>query len=502
MAARFFRVARSSKDDTPRLAGMSRVRAASPSLACGVAAAALLLAAAPAPAWGGNPLVPGVGQADPHIHFWPETGRYYAYATHDASPANTGFRMTDWWTWESADLVAWTLAGVLYPNATPAPPAAYASCWATDGAHRRDAASGLWRYFFYLSIGTCQVAVMESPQPTGPWVDVLGVPLLNASLGASLHPPACFRDPAVFEDDDGAHFLISGVFDYYIMRLGDDLTSLAEAPRLVAVVNPTGPYGAKTDDKPFIHKYNGVYYLSWGCFYATSASVYGPYTYVGSAIDTDFIAPDFRMNSTAGPWYSHEDYADRHGSFWHNGAGQWFYASNDRSHSSDLAHPDVYRDTVVGYVHYFANASIAAVVINGTGVGAYSARHIEAENFMRLTGAARKLHLPARDDAFVVAVDGSAELHFPHVSGAREAAALVLIAANAGRRAATITARSGRGGAVIATCKVLPSAGAFSHTACPLDRGAVADAAAATGELDLVLEVDGRALHIDSLAFD
>ena len=40
-----------------------------------------------------------------------------------------------------------------------------------------------------------------------------------------------------------------------------------------------------------------------------------------------------------------QDYADRHGSFW-TANGQWFYACNDRSHSADVAHRDVYRDTV------------------------------------------------------------------------------------------------------------------------------------------------------------
>ena len=251
-----------------------------------------------------NPIVPNVGQADPHIHYWPETGLHYAYATHDQSPQNTGFYMTDWWAWTSADLRVWKLADVLYPNATPAPLSDYGKCWATDGAHRKDPATGSWEYFFYLSIGVCQVAVMKSvATPTGPWENVLGVPLLNSSFGSSLTPKACFRDPAVFEDDDGSHFLISGVFDYYIMRLGDDLVSLGEEPRYVTVLNPIGPYGNKTDDKPFIHKYNGVYYLSWGCFYGLSSSVYGPYTFVGSVIDTSVIAPAFRTNNTGGPWY-------------------------------------------------------------------------------------------------------------------------------------------------------------------------------------------------------
>ena len=280
--------------------------ASAPAAALAAAAAAALALVVPL-ARAANPLVPNVGMADPHVHYWAETGSYYAYATHDFSPNNTGFKMTDWWVWNSTDLRAWQLADILYPNATPSPPGDWSSCWATDGAHRQDPASGAWEYFFYMSIGTCQVAVMKSvTTPAGPWENVLGVPLLNSTFGNSLNPKACFRDPAVFEDDDGSYYLISGVFDYYIMKLGSDLVSLAEEPRYVTIVNPTGPYGNSTDDKPFIHKANGVYYLSWGCFYGTSSSVYGPYTYVGSAINTEFLAPDFRTNNTGGAWYSHE----------------------------------------------------------------------------------------------------------------------------------------------------------------------------------------------------
>ena len=39
-----------------------------------------------------------------------------------------------------------------------------------------------------------------------------------------------------------------------------------------------GPYGpGKCDDKPFLHKHNATYYLSWGGFYATASHPYGPY---------------------------------------------------------------------------------------------------------------------------------------------------------------------------------------------------------------------------------
>ena len=302
-----------------------------------------------------NPVVPDVGMADSHVHLF--DGVYYMYATHDYSNQNKYFRMDDWHVWSSPDLVDWTLRSTLYPNATPAPPGAYTECWATDGA-RLVHPDGRKEFFFYLSTGPSEVAVVNASTPVGPWENSLGAPLLNSSFGSQLG--TTFRDPCVFEDADGSYYIVAGVFDYFIAKLGPDLMSLAEFPRRVEVLNPTGPYGAKTDDKPFLHRApNGLYYLSWGCFYGTSASPYGPFNYTGSAIDTAFIAPDFRTNHTDGPWYGHEDYADRHGSFFQNSGGQSFYSSNDRSHSTDTANPSVYRDTVIGYVNYWNNGSIA-----------------------------------------------------------------------------------------------------------------------------------------------
>ena len=177
----------------------------SPSAPALALAGAALLASARA----FNPIIPDVGQADPHIHWWPEAGAYFLYSTHDFSNANTGFRMDDWWTFSSPDLVLWSPPTFLYPNATPANPGNYQSCWATDGAHA--VVGGREQYFFYLSIGQCDVAVMQGDSPVGPWRNVLGAPLLNSTFGNSLNPKACFRDPAVFKDDDGSQYLISGV---------------------------------------------------------------------------------------------------------------------------------------------------------------------------------------------------------------------------------------------------------------------------------------------------
>jgi hypothetical protein len=332
----------------------------------------------------GNPLVPDVGMADPHAHVFQKEDKIFIYATHDYSPNNTGFRMDDWWVWESSDLVNWTKASVLKP---PTWDKQAQSCWATDAATRNGS------YYWYVSAGARDIAVFTSKKPHGPWADPLGKPLVPKALGKSLNPSTKPRDPGILQDDDGNYYLVFGAGSYYIAKLGEDMVSLAETPRYITVLDPMGNKGpGRLDDKAFLHKVNSTYYLSWGCFYATSinGSPYGPYQYRGVFIDPAVLAPDFRLNNTntnASAWWLDPNYADRHGSFFvlH---GQTYYAVNDRSHSSDVKHAGAYRDSVMAYVHYGTNGSIAPLVINKAGVGQYDASSdIEAENYFAMQSA-------------------------------------------------------------------------------------------------------------------
>jgi hypothetical protein len=420
---------------------------------------------------------------------------------------NTGFLMKDWWVWKSKDLVKWSQASVVHPATTLkwATPGEQTECWATDGAFKNNV------YYFYLSVGPGTVGVITAPDPTGPWSDPLGKPL----LGPNLVKGATFRDPAVLQDDDGSNYIIAGVFDYYMAKLGDDMVSLAEPMKKVVVNNALGTFGpGKTDDKPFIHKYNGTYYLSWGCFYGTSQSPYGPYDYQGSAIRTEKIDKDFRMPADTGkPWYAWQDLTDRHGSFWTKG-GQWFFASNDRSHSKDTGHEGVFRDTVIGYVHYFANGTIAPVVINAQGVGTYHASAsatgvaevlIEAENFFELIGSGYKLDLDNGNFGMHSLAEDS-ELHFPYVESGRVVgtggdAMLTLRVTNTGNGATAVNVWTRPGGMKkvqrkhAGECVVPPAAGAdFATVQCKLHIGS-------EEMIDLALEfgVGASGLQLDSL---
>lgn len=308
-----------------------------------------------------NPIVVGQGLTDPKVRIY--GNRAYLYATHDASAESKYWRMNDWWTWSSDDLVHWKYESTLKPEQTywgkP-----WNSCWATDGISYNG------KYYFYFSRGNNELGVVGGDTPIGPWSDPLHKPLV---AGGSVPTPA--RDPAILQERDGTTYIVFGCWDYYIARLNKDMVSLAEKPRKIELDQKMGPYGpGKTDDKPFLHKYSGKYYLSWGCFYAMSDSIYGPYTYKGCIITQERTAPEFQKALVF----------DRHGSFFefHH---QWYFACNDQSWPGTTKY---FRDSIISYVHYRDNGEIAPIYINSIGAGQYDASQprIEAEDYFNAEG--------------------------------------------------------------------------------------------------------------------
>lgn len=288
----------------------------------------------------GNPIVDGKGLTDPYAVVYGD--RVYNYATHEFSPGNQGFVMKDWWVWSSDDLVTWRQEGTLKPEDTfigrP-----FNDCWATCAIARNG------RYFWYFSAGPSEIGVVVSNAPRGPWKDPLGKPLVPQGL-----TPTEQRDPNVLIAGDGNAYLVYGTFDYFIVRLNDDMISLAETPRPVEFDRRFGPYGAKTDDKPSLHKRNGTYYLSWSSYYAESTNIYGPYTYQGSVIVPERVAIGFSNQNL---------FHDRHGNFFQF-KNQWYYACNDKSQPGRT---DSFRDAIISYVHYKDDGEMAPIRIDRIG---------------------------------------------------------------------------------------------------------------------------------------
>ena len=340
-----------------------------------------------------NPIVPAMGLNDPHVHIFND--KAYVYATHDKSSKNEKFIMEDWWIWSSTDLVNWELESVLDPADTYIG-AGFQSAWATDAAYRNG------KYYWYFSELNEQTGVVVGDSPVGPWEDPLGKPFLAKDL-----TPTHEYDISVIEDKC-IHYAVFGVWDYYIARMGDDMISLAETPRKITVNNPVGPYGEdSTDDKPFVHQRNGIFYLSWGAFYATSDNIYGPYDYRGVILNTESFAPGYDA-----PTWPHGFKQGRHGSFfeWHN---QWYFAYCDISQTGNR----YFRDTFISYVHYKDNGDIAPIRVDGIGVGEYDADkgRIEAEDYFTAENAFKR---ESPNDGFLVSARSSANyIGFHNVKG-------------------------------------------------------------------------------------
>ena len=112
----------------------------------------------------GNPIVPYVGMADPHIFIF--NGKPFLYSTRDLDSLAKGrFIMPDWHIWSTNDLLHWKHERTILPTETYMGKST--DCWATDMGWRND------KYFFYFSNKNISTGVMVSESPIGPFKDAL-----------------------------------------------------------------------------------------------------------------------------------------------------------------------------------------------------------------------------------------------------------------------------------------------------------------------------------------
>lgn len=164
-------------------------------------------------------------------------------------------------------------------------------------------------------------------------------------------------DPAVFEDDDGSHYLYfgglwGGQLQNYrdnqytasgrepadhepalgprVAKLADNMTAFAHEPREIQILDENGqPLKAGDHDRryfegPWMHKYQGKYYFSYSTgdthylCYATGDSPYGPFTYQGRI-----------LNPVVG-WTTHHSICEFE--------GKWYLFYHDSSLSKGTTH--------------------------------------------------------------------------------------------------------------------------------------------------------------------
>ncbi len=271
----------------------------------------------------GNPLFTHIHTADPAALV--ENDTLWLFTGHDAEGPHNGYAMRDWQLFSTNDLRHWT------QHPTPLRVTDFA--WATrKQAYAGHVAKRGGRYYWFVSTNTQGIGVAVSDKITGPYKDALGHPLLtNADCFASKHSWACI-DPAIFTDDDGTPYIIWGNRECYIARLKDSMTELDGPVRQVRIDG-----GCPFTEAPWVHKYQGKYYLTYASgwpekiAYATADSIMGPWTAQG------VISETAGNSNTTHP--AIVDYHDQWLFISHNGA----LSDGDSWHRSVVIEPMAYR---------------------------------------------------------------------------------------------------------------------------------------------------------------
>ena len=255
-------------------------------------------------------LTPGIYTADPSAHVF--DGRIYIYPSHDIEsgiPENDNgdhFDMRDYHVFSMDDVNGEVTDHGVVLDVKDIPWAGR-QLWAPDVARKNG------KYYLYFPLkdknDIFRIGVAVSDKPEGPFV-----PQPDPIKGSHS------IDPAVLEDNDGSYYMYFGglwggqlqryrnnkaiecghepadnepALSAKVVKLADNMLEFAEEPKNAVILDENGePLKAGDHDRryfegPWMHKYNGKYYLSYSTgnthflCYAIGDNPYGPFTYKG-----------------------------------------------------------------------------------------------------------------------------------------------------------------------------------------------------------------------------
>ena len=257
-----------------------------------------------------QPVVSHLYTADPSAHVF--EGRLYIYPSHDIDSGapfddeGGHFGMEDYHVLRMDTPAGEAIDCGIALHVRDVP-------WASRQMWAPDAASRDGRYYLYFPAkdaqGLFRIGVAAGDRPEGPF-----------TAEAEALEGTYSIDPAVFEDDDGTHYLyFGGIWGGQLQKYRDNrfdaaheeptgdapalgprvgrleagMTRLAEPTREIVILDEDGvplradDHARRFFEGPWLHKYQGRYYLSYSTgdthllCYATGDSPYGPFTYGG-----------------------------------------------------------------------------------------------------------------------------------------------------------------------------------------------------------------------------
>jgi beta-xylosidase len=261
-----------------------------------------------------EPLVTHIYTADPSAHVF--EGKIYIYPSHDLDhdgPDNDNgdqYKMEDYhvFSMEDVDAPCVDHGEALHMKNVPW---VSKQMWAPDAAYKNGT------YYLYFPArdkdGRFRLGVATSKNPAGPFTPE-----------PDYIPGSFSIDPAVFVDDDGRSYIYFGglwggqlekwqtgefvadaagpsgdepALGPRVAELTDDMLSFKDKSQEIKILDENGnPITAGDEERryfegPWMHKYNGYYYLSYSTgtthylVYAIGTSPTGPFTYKGRILE-------------------------------------------------------------------------------------------------------------------------------------------------------------------------------------------------------------------------
>ena len=260
-----------------------------------------------------TPLVTHMFTADPSAHVF--NGKIYIYPSHDI-PHNgedndngDEYQMRDYHVLSMESLDSECVDNGLALSEKDVP-------WVSEQMWAPDAAYKNGKYYLYFPAidkeGNFRLGVAESDSPVGPFTP-----------DDNYIPGSYSIDPAVMVEGDEAYIYYGGLWGGQLEKwqtgefvpdavgpsgdepalgpmfavLSEDMKSFKSTPQMLRILDENGePIKAGDEERryfeaPWLHKYNGKYYLSYSTgtthyiVYATSDSPVGPFTYGGRIME-------------------------------------------------------------------------------------------------------------------------------------------------------------------------------------------------------------------------
>ena len=226
-----------------------------------------------------NPIITEVFTADPApmVH----DGRVYLYVGQDEGDGSR-YHMPRWRVYSTDDMVDWQDHG------SPLKPSDFK--WSSGGptswaAHTIEKDG---KFYWYVTVDHGKIhgkalGVAVADSPTGPFKDARGSALVTNDMTKATGISWDDIDPAAFIDDDGQAWLFWGNQKCYYAKLKPNMTELDGEIHVI----PDGELGNVFTEAPWVHKRNGIYYLSYAAgfpektAYSVSKSITGPWVYKG-----------------------------------------------------------------------------------------------------------------------------------------------------------------------------------------------------------------------------